>query len=96
MIKLTRSIGLTVVLGAAILVAGCESQYGFYTPPITVHVAPLHPSFGNAINQNKAVMIINPEPNTTPMPPSDGGRHLLAIRAYEHNAVAVVFAESMN
>ena len=52
MIKLTRSIGLTVVLGVAFMVAGCESQYGFYTPPITVHLEPIHPSFGNAIEQN--------------------------------------------
>jgi hypothetical protein len=88
MIKLTRSIGLTVVLGAAVLVAGCESQYGFYTPPITVHLEPIHPSFGNAIVQNKAVMIINPEPNTNPMPPSDGLRRLRAIRSYEGDAVA--------
>ena len=95
MIKLTRSIGLAVVLGAAILVVGCESQYGFYTPPITVHVATMHPSHGNAINQNKAVMIINPEPNTTPMPPSDGGRHMLAIRDYENNAVSAASAEGL-
>jgi hypothetical protein len=88
MIKLTRSIGLTVVLGAAVMVAGCESQYGFYTPPITVHLEPIHPSFGNAIEQNKAVMIINPEPNTTPMPPSDGIRHLRAIENYENDSVA--------
>ena len=96
MIKLTRSIGLTVVLGAVVMVAGCESQYGFYTPPITVHRAPIHPSYGNAIAQNKAVMIINPEPNTTPMPPSDGGRHLLAIKEYETNSVAAVSAPGTN
>jgi hypothetical protein len=90
MIKLTRSIGLTVVLGGAVMVAGCESQYGFYTPPITVHLESLHPSFGNAIEQNKAVMIINPEPNTTPMPPSDGGRHLRAIKKYETDSLPSV------
>ena len=93
MIKLTRSIGLTVILGATIMVAGCESQYGFYTPPITVHLAPLHPSHGNAIVQNKAVMIINPEPNTTPMPPSDGLRHMLAIDDYESDSVQTPQAE---
>jgi hypothetical protein len=94
MIKLTRSIGLTAVLGAAFMVAGCESHYGFFTPPITVHVAPINPAFGSAIAQNKAVMIINPEPNTTPMPPFDGNRGLLAIHSYETNSVAAVSAES--
>jgi hypothetical protein len=96
MIKLTRSIGLTVALGAVFMVAGCETQYGFYTPPITVHVAPLHPSFGNAIAQNKAVMIINPEPNTTPMPPYDGTRDLLAIERYESDSVETPQAEQTN
>ena len=96
MIKLTRSIGLTVVLGAVFLVSGCESQYGFYTPPDTTHLTPIHPSHGNAIDQNKTVMIINPEPNTTPMPPSDGGRHLLAIDDYENNAVSAASAEGLD
>lgn len=93
MIGLTRTVGLTIVLGATLLVAGCETQYGFYTPPITVHRTPMHPNFGTAIAQNKAVMIINPEPNTTPMPPSDGPRHLLAISNYKSNSVAAPSAE---
>jgi hypothetical protein len=96
MIKFTRFIGLTVVLGAVLVVAGCESQYGFYTPPITVHRDRMHPNYGAAIAQNKAVMIINPEPNTAPMPPFDGVRDLLAIERYETDTVEQPQAESTN
>lgn len=78
----------SLLFGALLALGGCETQYGFYTPPVTVHVAPLNANYGNALAQNKALHVINPEPNTTETPPDlDGRRDALVIERYERGQV---------
>ena len=75
-------------LCAVLLLGACESHYGFYTPPITVHEAPINPAFGNWNEQNFAAQVINPDPAPILLPPDfDGQRNALAIERYQRGQV---------
>ncbi len=52
-------------------------------------------AFGDAIEQNKAVHIVNPEPAAVDVPDLDGARAALAIRRYERGQVIPPGAEEI-
>ena len=82
-------------LCAVLFLGACESHYGFYTPPITVHEAPLNPAFGNATEQNFAAQVINPDPAPIIQPPDfDGQRNALAVERYKRGQVIAPVAVS--
>lgn len=76
--KLTQTFPIIAVLGAGALLAACTPQ------------DPLHPSFGNAVEHNKSVHIINPAPtydSTQQVPDFDGPRAAGAQQRYDDGEV---------
>ena len=78
------------ILTAGLILAGCSYQDGTdlgllpYSPPT---YAPT-PGFGNAVAQNQAAHIIDPEPAEVGVPPDfDGRRAALAISRYQRGQV---------
>ena len=77
---------LRLVLGLALLLGlgACEK----YTPGLTTSLVSTGPGFGNAMQHNAAVQIVNPEGEKVGVPPvMDGHRAASAIDRYEKGQV---------
>lgn len=77
---------LRLVLGLALLLGlgACEK----YTPGLTTSLVSMGPGFGNAMQHNAAVQIVNPEGEKVGVPPvMDGHRAASAIDRYEKGQV---------
>ncbi len=75
----------TMLFGAAFLwpaLAGCTNTT-------------FDESFGDAIEQNKAAHIVNPEPAAVDVPELEGARAALAIRRYKRGQVIRPVAEEI-
>ncbi len=75
----------TMLLGAAFLwpaLAGCANTT-------------FDEAFGDAVEQNKAVHIVNPEPAAVDVPDLEGARAALALRRYKRGQVIQPGAESI-
>jgi len=75
----------TMLLGGAFLwpvLAGCANTT-------------FDESFGNAIEQNKAAHIVNPEPAAVDVPELEGARAALAIQRYKRGQVIQPGAEAI-
>lgn len=83
-VALSRLIASGVVLLVLPLAAGCEAEIfksRFFVPPPYV-MAP----HGDAMAQNNAVMVVNPNPPAHLQPPNlNGKRAAVAIRRYHSN-----------
>ncbi len=77
---------MRVILGLALLLGlgACEK----YTPGLTTSLVSPGPGFGNAMQHNAAVQIVNPEGEKVGIPPvMDGHRAASAIDRYEKGKV---------
>ncbi len=77
---------LRLVLGLALLLGlgACEK----YTPGLTTSLVSTGPGFGNSMQHNAAVQIVNPEGEKVGVPPvMDGHRAASAIDRYEKGQV---------
>ncbi len=77
---------LRLVLGLALLVGlgACEQ----YTPELTTSLVSKGPGFGNSLQHNWAVQVVNPEGEKVGVPPvMDGHRAASAIDRYEKGTV---------
>ncbi len=77
---------LRLVLGLALLVGlgACEQ----YTPGLTTSLVSTGPGFGNTMQHNWAVQVVNPEGEKVGIPPvMDGHRAASAIDRYETGKV---------
>ncbi len=77
---------LRLVLGLALLVGlgACEK----YTPGLTTSLVSTGPGFGNTMQHNWAVQVVNPEGEKVGVPPvMDGHRAASAIDRYEKGQV---------
>jgi len=75
-----------LILGLALLLGlgACEK----YTPGLTTSLVSTGPGFGNAMQHNAAVQIVNPEGEKVGVPPvMDGHRAASAIDRYEKGKV---------
>ena len=75
----------TMLLGAAFLwpaLAGCANTT-------------FDEAFGDAVEQNKAAHIVNPEPAAVDVPDLEGARAALALRRYKRGQVIQPGAESI-
>ncbi len=75
----------TMLLGAAFIwpaLAGCANTT-------------FDEAFGDAVEQNKAVHIVNPEPAAVDVPDLEGRRAALALRRYKRGQVIQPGAESI-
>ncbi len=75
----------TLLLGAAFLwpvLAGCTNTT-------------FDEAFGDALEQNKAAHIVNPEPMAIDVPDLEGARAALALRRYKRGQVIQPGAESI-
>ncbi len=75
----------TIIFGGALLwpiLAGCSNPT-------------FDEAFGNAIEQNKAAHIVNPEPAAVDVPELEGARAALAIQRYKRGQVIQPAAESL-
>ena len=84
---------MRVILGLALLLGlgACEQ----YTPGLTTSLVSTGPGFGNAMQHDWAVQVVNPEGEKVGIPPvMDGHRAASAIDRYEtgkvHKPEAVV------
>ena len=84
---------MRLVLGLALLLGlgACEQ----YTPGLTTSLVSTGPGFGNTMQHNWAVQVVNPEDEKVGIPPvMDGHRAASAIDRYEtgkvHKPEAVV------
>ena len=77
---------MRLILGLALLVGlgACEK----YTPGLTTSLVSTGPGFGNAMQHDWAVMVVNPEGEKAGIPPvMDGHRAASAIDRYEKGQV---------
>ena len=77
---------LRLVLGLALLLGlgACEQ----YTPGLTTSLVSMGPGFGNTLQHNWAVQVVNPEGEKVGIPPvMDGHRAASAINRYETGKV---------
>ena len=77
---------MQVILGLALLLGlgACEQ----YTPGLTTSLVSTGPGFGNAMQHNWAVQVVNPEGEKVGVPPvMDGHRAASAIDRYEKGQV---------
>ena len=77
---------MRLVLGLALLVGlgACEQ----YTPGLTTSLVSTGPGFGNTMQHNWAVQVVNPEGEKVGIPPvMDGHRAASAIDRYETGKV---------
>ena len=77
---------MRVILGLALLLGlgACEK----YTPGLTTSLVSTGPGFGNAMQHDWAVMVVNPEGEEVGVPPvMDGHRAASAIDRYEKGQV---------
>ena len=83
-VALSRLIATGAVLLVLPLAAGCEAEIfksRFFVPPPHV-MTPL----GDAVAQNHAVLVVNPNPPAHLQPPNlNGRRAAIAIRRYQTN-----------
>ena len=77
---------MRVILGLALLLGlgACEQ----FTPGLTTSLVSTGPGFGNAMQHDWAVMVVNPEGEKVGIPPvMDGHRAASAIDRYEKGKV---------
>ncbi len=77
---------LRLVLGLVLLLGlgACEQ----YTPGLTTSLVSMGPGFGNTLQHNWAVQVVNPEGEKVGVPPvMDGHRAASAIDRYETGKV---------
>ncbi len=77
---------LRLVLGLVLLLGlgACEK----YTPGLTTSLVSMGPGFGNTLQHNWAVQVVNPEGEKVGVPPvMDGHRAASAIDRYETGKV---------
>ena len=77
---------MRVILGLALLLGlgACEQ----FTPGLTTSLVSTGPGFGNAMQHDWAVMVVNPEGEKVGIPPvMDGHRAASAIDRYEKGTV---------
>ncbi|MFA7430415.1 MAG: hypothetical protein WCZ23_09690 [Rhodospirillaceae bacterium] len=85
MTKVSRALLVLIAAAAPVLTAACEPQ----------DRATLHPSFGNAVQHNMAMHVVNPNPARVDVPPDySGQRTAIALGRYNTDTVKEVEAIS--
>jgi hypothetical protein len=82
---MTRTLLVLIAAAAPLLTAACEAQ----------NRATLHPTFGNAVQHNMAMQVVNPNPARVDVPPDYSGQRTgVALHRYNTDTVKEVEAVS--